>query len=123
MSERIKKLEQLKALAALIHAGQEAQLASARQSERATQGEIASLRHARQAEMDGLADAQGAAAIEAWLGWSRAQIGAAQSKQALQRAEVETRLAVFRKTFGRSAAIDDLLEKERLAQRQKQTRA
>ncbi|WP_224824218.1 hypothetical protein [Cognatishimia sp. MH4019] len=122
MSERIKKLQQLKALAHLIRTAEEAKLAEARFAEKAVQDKIVSLREDRKTECAAAPDPRNAYALEAWLGWSSAQIEAEQARQARQRAQVEMRLSDFKKAFGRASAIDELLERERRADKQKRSR-
>ncbi len=123
MSERIKKLEDLKTLAHLIRTAEEAKLAKARQAEQAVRDKITSLREDRKTECSATRDPQQAHALEAWLGWSAARIEVEQAKQARQRAEVETRFEGFKKAFGRASAIEDLLDRERLAEKRKRSRA
>lgn len=123
MSERIKKLQELKTLAHLIRTAEEVRLAKARRSEQAVRDKITLLREDRKTECSVTPDPQNAHALEAWLGWSAVRIEAEQAKQARERAQVETRLVGFKKAFGRASAIEDLLDRERLEERRKRSRA
>lgn len=122
MDERIKQLEQLKALADLMKSAKETKLAQARSAEQAVQISLSDLRSTRQAEITDPDAAQNAQALEGWLTWSRQRIGAEQAKQARHRAEVEMRLDDFKRAFGRSSAIDELLDRERHAQKQRRAK-
>lgn len=123
MTEKLRNLQKLKALCDLIKSDRQARLSGARAAEQEIAREISKLKADRTREARDADRSLDALRLEAWLAWSSVKLTKEQARRARARADLEMKLDAFRRAFGRAAALDELVEKERAVARQRRNRA